>query len=69
MGTCPAIARSVIQPLDYLAKLLPSPLRVSGRGLQVLVARDLREGTQIVAVVGQTDVLLLQDSRLLVRRG
>jgi hypothetical protein len=44
---------SVIHPLARISQLLPSPFRVPGRRVQVLVAEDLSQADQIVAIVVQ----------------
>jgi len=44
---------SITQPLRRLSQLLPIPLRVPARGLQILVPQDLSQRNQIVPVVSQ----------------
>ena len=44
---------SIIQPLSRLSQLLRSPLRVSGRRVEILVAEDLSEADKIIASVGK----------------
>ncbi len=44
---------SVDQPLRSLAQLFARPLRVAGRRVQILMAEDLGQADQIVAIVGK----------------